>query len=66
MTIRVAGAAWFCEAVVIDSHSPVAVKICGRPATSKVKGPDGVPYGVCDEHAKDFAPRPGRQVGVLP
>jgi hypothetical protein len=63
-----AGAVTFCETIVVDGESGVAVaRVCGKPADSTVTAPSGLVW-VCDEHAADFAPKPGQviRVGEVP
>jgi hypothetical protein len=58
------GAVTFCETIVVDGESGVAVaRVCGKRADSTVMAPSGIVY-VCDEHAADFAPKPGRTIRV--
>jgi hypothetical protein len=63
------GAVTFCETIIMDGSTGVAVaRICGKRADSTVMAPSGEVY-VCDEHAADFAPKPGRatiRIGEVP
>jgi hypothetical protein len=64
LSVKLAGGATFCEAIIVDGESGVAVaRVCGKRADSTVTAPSGLTY-VCDEHAADFNPKPGRTIRI--